>query len=434
MIGTHVVKVTPVSGPVVDLSCLIDQVTIRHGREETTAQPEASTATIDLDLSDTVLPSGVDVGATVTITTKVGTAAASTRFVGRVTDIALGWEDAGTDTPDAGAGQIVAASILSDLGRRVVGAEPWPVELDGARVSRVMTLAGVTVDPLLFDPGSVQVVGRDVDSQPALTVAQQTALSASGVVWQTRGGKVAYADSEHRRNLPSKLTIDACQILVTPAWQRSTQGLINKTTIAYGVPPEGGEQPTISQQSDPSIARYGTYDYSLTTELAALADAQALAGMLLARNAKPVWLMTSLPVDVADLDEATTGIILGLEMHDLISLTGLPAVAAAPTTASLWVEGWTERLAAGTHDLELDVSGYCRTVPAPRWDDVLPTWTWNTIGSGVTWDSSTCLEPAPNLGRWADVPASLRWNTTDPAITWDTWNASLLRTEELTDA
>lgn len=417
-IGTHLVTIAEV-----DVTCLCEQVTIRHGREDTTQQPEASTATIDLDLTDQVLPAAVEVGAPVTISTTIPGHAASTRFSGRIADVALGWDDAGENTPNAGAGQLAAAGVLADLGRRVVGAEPWPQESDGARVSRVMTLAGISLDPLHSDPGVVQVVPRDVDAQAALGVAQSVAQSASGVVWALRDGRVAYADSEHRRNLTPTLDLDACDVLVTPAWQRSTQGLVNKATIAYGVPPPGGEQPTVGGSSATSIARFGTYDYSLATELAALADAEALVGLLLARNSSPVWILTALPVNVADLDADRTWILLGLEMHDLVRLTGLPTIASAPSSTSLWVEGWTERLAFGEHDFELDVSGYCRTAPAPRWDDVDPASTWDTIPpAGITWDQATCLGPLPNRGRWTDVPASDRWDLLDAAITWDTWN------------
>jgi hypothetical protein len=79
------------------------------------------------------------------------------------------------------------------------------------------------------------------------------------------------------------------------------------------------------------------------------------------------------------------------------------------------------------------VSGYCRTVPPPRWDDLNPTWTWDTIGT-LTWDQATCIGPQPDRGRWADVPATLRWDQIPPATTWDTWTAAPTRERELTHA
>jgi hypothetical protein len=405
----------------VDISCLVDDVAINHGRSDTNSQPEASSATVSFTTSpDDPLPPVVDVGAAVTVTAH--TTGTYARFSGRVTDVTLGWEDNGPDTPDSGVGQLVAIGLLADLGRHVVGEAPYPQELDGARVARVLAAAGVVLNPATSDPGKVQILPRDIDSQPALDVAQNAAQSANGIVWETRAGEIRYADADHRRNAVPNLVLDACNVLVTPTWQRTIQGLVNDVSIGYGVPPEGEDQPRYVATSDPSIARYGRYAMTATTELAELADAQAMGQLLLVRNSSPVWIMAVLPVDVKGLTAAEYDALLGLDVHGLITLTGLPAIGTAPTSAALWVEGWTERLAWADHTIELVVSGYCRTVPAPRWDDLAPTLTWDTVAPTLTWDDATCLGPPVNFGRWNDVPATLRWNQVPPATTWDTWH------------
>lgn len=375
-VGLHSVTVEPAGGgPEVDLSCVVETVDIHHGRDEPAGQPEASSATLDVVLLDEPLPPEVDVGALVRIRTQLA-ATNYWRFVGRITDIALGWEDRGEDTPDAGVGQIVCVGLLADYGRRVVGDTPWPQELDGARVAHVLAAAGLVLDPAYSDPGTVQILPRDVDSQPALDVAHDAADSASGVLWQTRASEIRYADAMHRRGARVELQLDACDVLVTPTWKRTTEGLVNEVSIGYGATPEGGEQPRYVDTRTDSVSRYGRYGVSATTALAALADAQALGQMLLVRNAMPVWVMAALPVDVKTLDDARTAALLSLDLHSLINLTGMPAVGGTPSAASLWVEGWRETLRWGSHDIELVVSGYCRTAPAPRWDDVSPSWLW----------------------------------------------------------
>lgn len=419
MIGTHSVFLQPLGGgDLVDLSCLVDEVNIRHGRDDTDSQPEATSATVELSTQDAVPPE-LEIGATLAVVTEL-LPTSYVRFVGRISDIAYGWEDAGYETPDRPVGQVIAAGILADLGRRIVGDAPFPQELDGARVARIMAAAGITLSPVTSDPGTVQVLPRDIDSQPALGMAQATAESARGVVWQTRADEVRYADAEHRRNMTPALALDACDVLVTPTWRRTTEGLVNSISLGYGVAPEGGEAPRVVDDRPESIARYGTHGLSVTTELAQLADAQAQVSLILTRNSSPVWVMAELPVDVKNLDEIRTRALLELDMHSLINLTGLPAVSTAPTAAALWVEGITERLAWGEHELSLVVSGYCRTVPAPRWEDVPAGYTWDDMGA-MTWDDATCLGPIPSQGRWADVSASLRWDAVDPAVTWDTW-------------
>jgi hypothetical protein len=408
------------SGGGVDLSCLVDQVTVHHGRDDSGTQPEASTLGLDFTVTpDDPLPALVEIGSVITVTHATGTLT-SQRFRGRITDVALGWEAAGEDTPDNGVGQLTAVGTLADLGRRVIGDVPWPQELDGSRVARVMAAAGVTLDPLYSDPGTVQIVARDVDSQPALGVAQSVAESGSGVLWQTKDGAVRYADAMHRRAIPVSLTLDACDILVTPTWRRTLEGLVNSVSIGYGIASGSEQQPRYVDSNAASIARYETWGYSVSTELAALADAQALGQTLLVRNSSPIWVMGTLPVDIDGLSAADYDALLSLDMHSLVSLTGLPAIGAAPTTAALWVEGWREVFEYRSHTIELVVSGYCRTVPPPLWDDVDPAWLWG--GETITEQRrNLCANPSfengvtywgVNATYWTNAGATL---TPDPA-------------------
>lgn len=425
--GEHTVTVAPADGSAaVDISCLVDTVTIRHGRDDSTSQPEASAVTLDISrdpLGEFTLPAALDIGAVIHVSTTTGGGLTADRFVGTATDLVLGWDDDGEDTPDAGEGSVTATGPMDKIARQVVGDEPWLQELDGSRVSRIMAAAGVVLNPATSDPGTVQILARDVDSQAALDLARGVAESASGMVWETRGGEVRYADAAHRRGIASSLTLDACDILITPTWRRTLEGLVNAVSLGYGVAPEGGEQPRYLASNETSKGRWGTYEYSFTTELATLADASALGNLLMGRNSSPVWLMVALPVDVEGLDDDRYAALLGLEMHSLITLTGLPAIGSAPTTSLFWVEGWTETLGPGIHEIELVVSGYCRTVPPPRWDDVDPAWTWDTIRPpSMTWDDATCWGPPVDFGRWNDVPASLRWDAIPASVTWDTWD------------
>lgn len=401
MVGLHVVTVGGA-----DISCLVDSVSVNHGRDDAGSQPEASSATITLTAeAPNVLPAEVDVGALVRVTTQTA-GGTWDRFAGRVSDLALGWDEAGAATPDMGVGQIVAVGALADLGRRVVGAAPFPQELDGARVARVMVEAGAPLDPLYSDPGTVDLLPRDIDAQQALNVAHDAAVSATGVLWQARTGQVRYADADHRRGTQPAVALDACDLLVTPTWRRTLEGLVNSVSIGYGTEPEGGgEAPQYVASNPDSISRYGTYAYSSSTHLAALADAQEQGQLLLVRNSAPVWVMAALPVDVAGLDAARYDALLALDMHSLLTLTGLPSIGAAPTSGTLWVEGWKEELTWGGHTLELVVSGYCRTTPPPRWDDVDPAWQWGALVLTQQRRNEIVDPNATNPANWSGVAA-----------------------------
>lgn len=421
-IGLHTVTLTPLGGgAAADVSCLVDSVSLKYGREDTDSQPEAASCTLEMswDSEATSLPGGLDIGASVLVTTTLLGQPAVTRFAGQVTDISQGWEEAGEDTPDRVVAQVMAMGMLANLGRRIVGDVPWPQQLDGARVSAIMAAAGVVLSGATSDPGTVQILARDVDSQAALDLAQEVASDAGGVLWATPAGDIRYADAQHRRGTLVALALDACDILVTPTWRRTTEGMVNGVSIGYGVAPDGGEQPRYVAERADSKARYGEWELVTSTQLAAAADAQAMGLDLLTNNSHPVWVLGALPLDVVSLSAEDTAILLGLQMHDLVSVTGMPAAGSVPTSTSLWVEGWSESLAWGAHSLELVVSGYCRTAPAPRWDDVKPETTWDSAPG--TWDDASCMGPPVNLGRWNDQPASLRWNQVDPATTWDNY-------------
>jgi len=417
-----------------DLTCLADQVAIRYGRDDDTGQPEASTATLDLswwagDPAAMVIPN-LDIGAPLLVLIDWADKRRP-RFYGRVTDLSTGWDDADEETPDRPMVQVVAAGVLADLGRLVVGDVPWPQENDSARVKRILTAAGVYPDLAYIDPGTVKILPRDVDSQPALGLLHGVADSASGVIWETFHNddiytepRVAYADARHRQSQPVALNLDACNILVTPVWRRDLSGLINKVSLGYGPTPDQGEQPRYLAQNDESIAAHGTYDYSFTTELATLADAENMGDLALIRNAWPAWNLATLPVDVAGLDTPQTTALLDLTMHEIVNVTGLPAAGTVPTSELLWVEGWQETLADGRHALELAVSDYARTAGIPEWD----AWgegTWDETDPAVTWDSVRYVQPPVDRGRWNDVPASTTWltlfTTGDHNTTWDTW-------------
>lgn len=422
----------------VDITCLLDQCEIRHGRGSPNGQPEASTITMDIsaDTGETLIPDSLEIGSGIGVFVSTSLIQ-SQRFFGRITDINYGWDDAGEDTPDALVAQVNAAGILADLGRRVVGDTPWTEELDGARVSRILAAAGITTDPTFSDPGTVQILARDVDAQAALPLAQAVADDAMGVVWETKAGVVLYADADHRRNTRSMLTLGPCDVLVSPTWTRNTEGLVNLVSIGFGLPPldeEGnpqGEQPRYVDSSPVSQARFGRYEFVRGTQLADLAAATTLGNVVLNRNSTPVWVFSDLPLDLAGLDAERTASVLSMDVHSLVELTGLPAAGNAPTSDSLWVEGWDEILAFGVHELSLVVSGYCRTSPPPRWDDVPFELTWDTISNTITWDSAICLGPLPHSGRWDDVAATLRWDQVDISVTWDTWDQSAFRATEL---
>lgn len=419
--GVHRVTITDPDGTATDLSCDTTAATIRHGRDNADGQPEASTASLDVYGP---IPAGLDIGWGVSVDAGLDEPGAFVRrFTGTVTDLGLDY-DLGL-TPGSGRlsvrpyTSVTVASALAALGRTYVGDVPWPAELDGPRVARILTLAGR--DDATTDPGTVAILARDVDRQPALSLCQQVADDAGGLLTNRHDGVIAYHDAEHRRNLTPALTIDACHLLMSPKWLRDMSGLLNEAAIGYGDPPEGGgDQAVVTRISDASQARYGRVAYYSGTQLADAAAATVRADTLIARNALPVWNLSELPVDTVGLPAADLAALLSLDVGGLLGLTGLPLDTPDEPVMAVWVEGWTETLGYLAHDLTLAVTAYCRTAPFPRWNDLPSTYEWDEMGD-LTWDGAACIGPPITEGRWDDTPATLYYDTTPPDVTWDAW-------------
>jgi hypothetical protein len=400
------------------VECKVLSASIKHGRDDPASQPIASSATLEI-LGP--LPAEAVIGARVSVL--AGSGSLGVRFAGEITDLGVGW-----DSVDIARPRVIAMGDLARTGRRIVGDVPWPAELDGERVNRILTLAGFAPDPLSTDPGTVQLLARDVDRQPAQGLAQEAATDGGGLVWQDRAGRILYADAEHRRGAAVAAEFEACDVGLGLGWSQTLEGLANEAHVRYGIAPDGGEQPEVVASEDASIAARGTYAVSMTTRIATVADAQRRADEIVSRAAEPAWILGGLELDLGLLDPAQLNAVLtAIDVHSLVSITGLPAGSPA-TSALLWVEGWTETI-EGTEagagiawHVSYATSDYCRTAAAPRWDDLEPTRTWDTVDPAMTWNRASCIPPQPSTGRWNDVPASLRWDLIGDPPTWDTWN------------
>jgi len=378
--------------------CDVRRASLIHGRDDPSSQPSADAATLEL-LG--VLPAEARIGSPLAVYADwLGVEVP--RFAGRISDIAVRW-----DAPDIPLATVIAVGELAELGRRKIiggGAGAGMGEqLDGQRADRALLMAGVTRDPARSDPGTLYLYARDVApagllaTVPAAEITLEAAVSGNGMVWQATDGAVLYADAEHRRGEPPAVTIDACDVPLDINWRLGLEGLCNDATIGYGnVQPKAEVYATNAA----SIAEHGTYAATLATALRDAPEAVKRADLIVARQASPAWVVDGLafPLEAEYVDPALTDALLGLEVHSLLTLTGLPSSSPYPA-AHLFVEGWTERIEGGGPDgpggwlLTLAVSEYCRTAPPPRWDDVAATWLWDAIDPALTWDSITCLAP-----------------------------------------
>lgn len=339
------------------------------------------------------------------------------RFVGQVTDVAAAPGVAGVTGPALVS--VVAAGSLARLGRLVVGDTPWPAERDGARAARILALAaanaGVTVGPV--DVGTVDVLGRDVDAQPALELLTELAGQAGSLLVQRRDGTLEWHDANHRRGTPAVLAgLAAANILTGSRWEQTLAGAVNDLTVGYGT---GDPQATVRVQDAPSVAAYGRLAGSTGTALATLTDATVRAGDVVGRRSRPRWRVDGLTVELLrTVSPSQAASLAGAEVGSLLTLTGLPETGPF-SAARMFVEGWSEEIAPDGWTLALDVTEYGLTGPSPRWVDVPATVKWSGVPASTTWLAAVSWYAGDaNAGRYVDRPASRRWS--QESATWAT--------------
>jgi hypothetical protein len=360
------------------------EISINHGRDNAADNAEASTATITLDLAGEPVPDAVDIGAVVAVTTTPPGGDTFTRFVGRVTDIELTWEETGADTPNRPVGRLIAVSFLADLGRRIVGTYNYPVQLDGARVAEIVGEANVR--PGTIDPGTISLVARPAEPTTALELAQQAAIGAVGILWQDTAGRVNYTDADGRDQTVPSVILDACDVDASPVWTLNLDGTVNTLAVTYVS--ASGENEDKTYRDPVSIGEYGELAGSLTIP-ALLAGADEAASLRLARDGLPRWALGSLGVNLGDITPALRLALLSADVGTLVQSSGFPTVGDLPSGTLLWLEGWSEVLAYRAHYMELFVSVYEQTAKSTTWNDAVPEWTWDASDEHMTWNRAS---------------------------------------------
>lgn len=349
-----------------------------------------------------------------------GASRAGEVFTGRITDLVARWDDgmAGVLV------QVTAQDDTAELGNRYVGAAPWAAEPLSARFGRVLTAAGqqlnFTVDPV---PGARRVSYRDVDNQPATALLQSLAQSAGGVLWSatslTTGPYLRLEDVDARpplwqlvrgadnviRVVPAPvvgargITLDACDLELDPVtWEQD--GGDSATRVALGwkdqtPDPTKPVDATVTLVDAAAEQTSGQRRVQVSTELAALADANQVAGSLLARLRGGGWRVGGLTYRVpAQLDPA--GVALVMTVLDAttriglpILLTGVPDWSPAPTAQDvpLYLEGAKLTNTDGAWQLELVTSSAAaQGAGTAQWDQLPATWLWDQFDPALTWD------------------------------------------------
>lgn len=374
---------------------------IHWGRDRVDEQPSGATASVTvLDPAGTLARAAavlepVDVYV-------IAQGVERRRFAGTVVDCTVDHE--------AGETTVVASDELARLARTYVGDEPWPAELDGDRVTRILELAGVDMAGAgpwsalvgswsaqaetwremrapLVDSGTVTVTARDVDRRGVLELIQDVAGDAWGVVFTDRAGLVNYRDAAHRPSATER-TLPAGVFDTGATFTRGTAGMANRVRYSYG---DADPQPVVTLEDAESIARFGVFDHQRSTQLLLLSDAETLARRVLSVRREPRWSAPALLFDTVSLDAdaddpADIAWLLDAGCQSCFAVTGIaPPDPSAGGSASLVVEGGTDTLEGGRLVVEFACSSLRLSAPPLTWAGIDPAVRWLDIPPDIAW-------------------------------------------------
>jgi hypothetical protein len=358
-------------------------VSVSFGRTTIWEQSRAGYATISI-LNANNQDFGFDMNHDVIITVDDSNGDPVTLFTGKISNVSNSVQAAGTSATVA-IQTISALSTFAQMARSVIGDTSWAKEFDDARMTRIFTDAGVTIDTV-DTPPVYEFTARNASPADAYSLASEYASMAFGYIYETPTGSVGFAN-ESRRFLAERdngyFNIPKDYILFNGLQsQKTLSDIMNSIIISY----KANAKKTASDAV--SIANYSLVAGSVSTELEKGSDAQVQADRYITLRAYPRTSLSSFTIQLdspnvadADIDE-----LLNISMDKAIEIDNLP-LAIKNTTYRGFVEGWTFSFNNIQVSLTFDSSDVAYSVTPTRWQDVDPALIWNDVDPAVTWDT-----------------------------------------------
>ena len=304
-----------------------------------------------------------------------------TIFTGKITSVDNNLAGSGTIGTNA-IQTITAVGPFSQMSRKIIGASNWAKEMDTARMTRIFTDAGQTID-VVDTPAIYEFAARTGSAADAYSLAADFGQQAFGYIYETNLGKVGFAN-ESRRTTDAK----ANGYTVIPnnhiLWgnvssQKTLADILNNLTLSYS-------SGTKTSTDATSISDFGQVDGSIATTLHNAADAQIQADRYITLRAYPRTSLSSftIPINSSNVSDALKDFYINMSMGEPIQITALP-IALKNTTYRGFVEGYSFSINQYEMIMTLNTTDYTYSFTPTRWQDVSAALTWNGVGATVQW-------------------------------------------------
>ena len=331
-------------------------------------------------------------------------------FTGEVSSVSNTLSGAGAGGTFANVLQIQAQGALGALVKRFAGSVSYPIELDGARITRILqetlytawedlsttykwtdvpvtdTWATYGVQGIdTIDAGRYTVLARNAGAENAFDLVNTTSDSGLGYMYETTAGNIGYADAERRTNnygsnlIPLDSSVVSSEGIQT---RLQTADIINSLVVQYGDPTA-----EVEAIDDTSVNLYGLIQQVNSTILSDATQATNQATRFVALRGIPKTGFDSLSLDLANpnLDDTTRNSLLGVTMDKALFVSSLPVGLFPTSEFEGFVEGWTWTLGKNSLDLQMLVSNKIYSTVDVQWEDYNPATQWQNLDSVLTW-------------------------------------------------
>jgi len=236
---------------------------------------------------------------------------------------------------EPGANSVTTIKSVDGLSELTINNLPevvLPVELSGARVTRILDLpeVGWPSDKRQIDSGNSQLSDIDiVEGTQAISYLQLIATSEAGEVFVSKDNKFVFKERNAAPGTLDLIFTDESSIpgyTVIPFAELGvvygSEQLYNRIVISndQAIPDQAIAEDAVSQ------AAYGPRSYTQDGLLnESVTDLQFLADFLLARFKEPQYRFDSLSVVLDILSEAQQNQVLGLEIGDIVQVKFTPS-------------------------------------------------------------------------------------------------------------
>jgi hypothetical protein len=388
----------------------VNGLTLTNGRTTVNEQPRAGYASIQLVTPDNTYPN-IEIDQKVVVKVDDSSGNDVVIWTGWVSDIESRLGRFGS-TGLLNDQRITAIGSLSKLNRRLAGDSGYPQQLDGERISDILTeSAGITwntyspptdtwadVDSLLqwqnvdilignIDAGNFELVPYAAGESSGLTLAQLAAASGLGVLFESPDGKINYSGYDSRTDevFANGFTdVETSAILSAGLSSVSRlSDLANDVEITYGANLKERDQ------DNTSIALYGLYAAKLNTLLANQPDAEQRVEYYLETRAFPRRQLSSINLAL-QLDQVSNTMrdsMLPMRVSKPIRIAGLPP-SVYPDNFIGFVEGYTWTINQNELFLTLNISEYALSQLQMNWSQVPPTLEWQDVSATLEWQEA----------------------------------------------